>query len=54
MIRVVLVLSLCCTLCSCTYSIGIVHTEGTAADVIDETSTNHPKISPVITAGEPL
>ena len=29
----------------CTYSITMVHTEGTAADVVDETATNTPSTS---------
>jgi len=29
----------------CTYSITMVHTEGTATDVVDETSTNTPSTS---------
>lgn len=29
-------------LCGCTYSITMVHTEGTASDVVDETATNSP------------
>jgi len=31
-------------LCSCTYSITMVHTEGTASDVVDETQTAEPDI----------
>jgi hypothetical protein len=34
---------------SCTYSITMVHTEGTATDVVDETATNTPNVSPTIT-----
>lgn len=30
---------------SCTYSINLVHTEGRANDVIDETNTNAPKLN---------
>lgn len=33
---------------SCTYSITMVHTEGTASDVVDETATNSPNVSPDI------
>lgn len=29
----------------CTYSITLVHTEGTATDVVDETATNTPRVS---------
>lgn len=32
-------------LTSCTYSITMVHTEGTATDVVDETATNQPSTS---------
>ena len=32
-------------LASCTYSITMVHTEGVAEDVVDETATNSPVIS---------
>ncbi len=31
-----------CILSSCTYSITMVHTSGTAADVVDETQSNTP------------
>lgn len=31
---------------SCTYSITMVHTEGTASDVVDETQSNTPNVSP--------
>lgn len=34
---------------SCTYSITMVHTEGSATDVVDETATNTPNVSPTIT-----
>ena len=33
---------------ACTYSITMVHTEGTASDVVDETATNTPNVSPTI------
>lgn len=32
-------------LTACTYSITMVHTEGTASDVVDETATNTPSTS---------
>jgi ABC-type lipoprotein release transport system permease subunit len=32
-------------LTGCTYSITMVHTEGTATDVVDETATNTPSTS---------
>ena len=31
-------------LCSCTYSINMVHTQGTASDVVDETQSAEPDI----------
>ncbi len=30
---------------SCTYTITMVHTEGSATDVVDDTATNNPVIS---------
>jgi len=33
------------SLTGCTYSITMVHTEGTASDVVDETATNTPSTS---------
>ena len=33
---------------ACTYSITQVHTEGTASDVVDETQSNTPEVSPTI------
>lgn len=38
------------TLTACTYSITMVHTEGQASDVVDETATNTPStsISPTV------
>lgn len=33
------------TLYGCTYSITMVHTQGEAADVVDETATNSPSTS---------
>lgn len=43
-------LSVLC-LTACTYSITMVHTEGTATDVVDETATNTPStsITPTVT-----
>lgn len=34
---------------SCTYNISMAHTEGTASDVIDDTASNTPEVSPTIT-----
>ena len=31
-------------LCSCTYSINMVHTQGQASDVVDETQSNEPDV----------
>lgn len=31
-------------MCSCTYSINMVHTQGSASDVVDETQSNEPDI----------
>jgi len=39
----------CCFLTSCTYNISMAHTEGTASDVIDDTQSNTPDVSPTIT-----
>lgn len=43
------------TLCfvACTYSITMVHTEGTATDVVDETATNTPSTSVTPTVSIP-
>ncbi len=34
--------TLCLLLNSCTYSVTLVHTDGIASDVVDETATNTP------------
>ena len=36
-------------LCSCTYSINMVHTEGTASDVVDEDQAASPNVAPNLT-----
>lgn len=36
-------------LTSCTFNVSMAHTSGTAADVIDDTATNTPNISPTVT-----
>ena len=43
-------------LSSCTYSISLVHTEGTASDVVDNDQKPSTDVSPTITAipGSPL
>lgn len=38
-----------CFLASCTYSVSMAHTEGTATDTIDDTQSNTPNVSPTIT-----
>jgi hypothetical protein len=38
---------------ACTYSITMVHTEGEAQDVVDETATNAPDVSPNIVLPAP-
>lgn len=45
--------SIAVLLTACTYSITMVHTEGTAEDVVDETSTNTPNISPNLVVPTP-
>jgi len=35
-------------LSSCTYTISMVHTQGQASDVIDETSSASAKVDPVV------
>ena len=34
---------------SCTYNISMAHTEGSASDVIDDTQSNTPNVSPNLT-----
>lgn len=38
-------------ICSCTYNVSMAHTEGTAEDVIDDTASNSPTLSPNIPSG---
>ena len=45
--RRILLLSLIC-LSSCTYTISMVHTQGEASDVIDETSSASAKVDPQV------
>lgn len=33
---------------SCTYNISMAHTEGQATDVIDDTASNTPNVSPTV------
>jgi hypothetical protein len=44
-----LLFSLPIFLSACTYSITMVHTEGTATDVVDETNTPSTTVSPNLT-----
>lgn len=39
----------CLLLNSCTFNMSMAHTQGTATDVIDDTASNTPNISPTIT-----
>ncbi len=45
-----IVLEICVTyfLCSCTFNVSMAHTSGTATDVIDDTASNTPNVSPNI------
>jgi hypothetical protein len=47
MINLVFILIIPC-LAACTYSITQVHTEGVASDVVDETQTAQPDVSPTL------
>lgn len=38
---------------SCTYNVSMAHTEGTATDVIDDTASNTPTVSPTISVPAP-
>lgn len=46
--KILIVLHLCSILSSCTYNVSMAHTEGTATDVIDDTASNQPNVSPNI------
>lgn len=41
-----IILFCCLILCGCTYSINMVHTQGEASDVVDETQANEPDVKP--------
>lgn len=43
-----LLISLMFLMTSCTYNISMAHTEGSASDVIDDTQTNSPDVSPTV------
>jgi len=51
MIRIYLIISVCLFMTSCTYTISMAHTSGTASDVIDDTSS--PKADVTATATIP-
>jgi hypothetical protein len=38
----------CFLLTSCTFNVSMAHTQGTATDVIDDTSSNNPNVSPTL------
>ncbi len=40
--KIITILALCLAMTGCTYTITMVHTEGEASDVVDETSTATP------------
>ncbi len=44
-----ILISIACLMSSCTYSINMVHTHGSASDVVDDTESNTPNIAPVLT-----
>lgn len=48
-IKLLPVFLFCLLLNGCTYNISMAHTEGTASDVIDDTQSNTPDISPTVT-----
>lgn len=48
-----LILSLMSLLSSCTYSITMVHTQGQATDVVDETASNTPSTTVTPTVSIP-
>ncbi len=45
MLQKVILISFALFLSGCTYSITMVHTQGEATDVVDETATNAPRTS---------
>lgn len=44
-----LTLSMLVCMTACTYNVSMAHTEGTAEDVIDDTASNTPNVSPTVT-----
>lgn len=49
LLTMILVISLCFFLIACTYSINMVHTQGSASDVVDENQTPSADVRPNIT-----
>ena len=43
-----MLISIVCLLSGCTFNISMAHTEGVADDVIDDTASNTPNVSPII------
>ena len=43
--RSLLIVHSCFLLCGCTYSVNLVHTEGAASDVVDETQSADPEVT---------
>ena len=44
-----LTISMLACMTACTYNVSMAHTEGTAEDVIDDTASNTPNVSPTVT-----
>ena len=43
-----ILISMLCLLSSCTFSVNLVHTEGVASDVVDETQTPSTTVTPTV------
>jgi len=54
LIYILLCFTISSLLTSCTYSITMVHTQGSATDVVDETASNTPSTSVTPTIAVPL
>ncbi len=48
-VQLTFMLALLASMTSCTYNVSMAHTSGTADDVIDDTASNTPNVSPTIT-----
>lgn len=48
-VQLTFVLALLASMTSCTYNVSMAHTQGSAEDVIDDTASNTPNVSPTIT-----